>query len=62
MASRSKAYCASLACLPISLWTGNTPTLRTYQRISLHFMGVTTFEESTNHIDNLHRFTSAVKA
>ena len=48
-----QAYCAIIACLLISLWTGRKPTLRTYEMICLYFMGWATFEELINHIKNL---------
>ena len=35
-----QAYCAIIACLLISLWTGRKPTLRTYEMICLYFTGL----------------------
>jgi len=48
-----QAYCAIIACLLISLWTGHKPTLRTYEMICLYFLGWATLEELNNHIKNL---------
>lgn len=48
-----QAYCAIIACLLISLWTGRKPTLRSYERICLYFMGWATLEEVTAHIAKL---------
>jgi hypothetical protein len=48
-----QAYCAIIACLLISLWTGRKPTLRTYEMLCLYFTGLATFEELINHINKL---------
>ncbi len=48
-----QAYCAIIACLLISLWTGGEPTLRTYEMICLYFAGWATLEELTDHIKRL---------
>jgi Transposase DDE domain len=48
-----QAYCAIIACLLISLWTGRKPTLRTYEMICLYFMGWATLEEIVDHIAKL---------
>ena len=48
-----QAYCASIACLLISLWTGRKPTLRSYEMICLYFMGWATLEEFIAHIAKL---------
>src|SRR5262245_12906838 len=48
-----QAYCAIIACLLISLWTGRKPTLRTYEMICLYFMGWATLEELIAHISKL---------
>ena len=34
-----QTYCAIIACLIISLWTGRKPTLRTYEMICYYLMG-----------------------
>jgi hypothetical protein len=48
-----QAYCAIIACLLISLWTGRKPTLRTYEMICLYFAGWATLEELIEHISKL---------
>jgi hypothetical protein len=48
-----QAYCAIIACLLISLWTGRKPTLRTYEMLCFHFAGWATLEELMNHIHKL---------
>ena len=48
-----QAYCAIIACLLISLWTGRKPTLRTYEMICHYFAGLATLEELINHISKL---------
>ena len=48
-----QAYCAIIACLLISLWTGRKPTLRTYEMICLYFAGWASQEELLEHINKL---------
>lgn len=48
-----QAYCAIIACLLISLWTGRKPTLRSYEMICFYFMGWATLEEVAAHIAKL---------
>lgn len=48
-----QAYCAIIACLLISLWTGRKPTLRSYEMVCLYFMGWATLEELIEHIAKL---------
>jgi hypothetical protein len=48
-----QAYCAIIACLLISLWTGRKPTLRTYEMICHYFAGLATLEELIDHISKL---------
>ena len=48
-----QAYCAIIACLLISLWTGRKPTLRTYEMVSMYFTGLATLEELIDHIAKL---------
>jgi Transposase DDE domain len=48
-----QAYCAIIACLLISLWTGRKPTLRTYEMICLYFAGWASLEELLEHISKL---------
>jgi len=48
-----QAYCAIIACLLISLWTGRKPTLRTFEMICLCFAGWATLDELIRHINKL---------
>src|SRR6266567_271753 len=48
-----QTYCAIIACLLISLWTGRKPTLRTYEMICLYFAGWASLEELLDHINTL---------
>lgn len=48
-----QVYCAMIACLLISLWTGRKPTLRTYEMICYYFCGLADEEELTRHIEKL---------
>lgn len=50
-----QAYCAIIACLLISLWTGRKPTLRTYEMICFYFCGLATETELRAHLDKLKR-------
>lgn len=52
-----QAYCAIIACLLISLWTGRKPTLRTYEMICLYFAGWASLEELIEHIHRLKDVT-----
>jgi hypothetical protein len=53
-----QAYCAIIACLLISLWTGRKPTLRTYEMICLYFAGWATLEELLAHVKKLKPVTA----
>lgn len=46
-------YCALIAGMLITLWTGRKPTKRTFEMISLHFMGWASDEELGRHIEQL---------
>ena len=48
-----QAYCAIIACLLISLWTGRKSTLHSYEMICLYFMGWASLEEIKAHISKL---------
>ena len=48
-----QTYCAIIACLLISLWTGRKPTLRTYEMICHYFTGLADEEELLAHISKL---------
>jgi len=48
-----QTYCAIIACMLISLWTGRKPTLRTYEMICYYFMGLADEDELLAHIAKL---------
>ncbi len=48
-----QTYCAIIACLLISLWTGRKPTLRTYEMICHYFTGLADEEELLAHLEKL---------
>ena len=48
-----QTYCAIIACLLISLWTGRKPTLRTYEMICYYFCGLAGEEELLRHLEKL---------
>lgn len=48
-----QTYCAIIACLLISLWTGRQPTLRTYEMICYYFCGLADEEELLQHLAKL---------
>jgi hypothetical protein len=48
-----QTYCAIIACMLISLWTGKKPTLRTYEMICFYFCGLADEDELQSHIQKL---------
>jgi hypothetical protein len=48
-----QVYCAIIACMLISLWTGRKPTKRTYEMICYFFTGLADEEELLAHIEKL---------
>jgi hypothetical protein len=50
-----QTYCAIIACMLISLWTGRKPTLRTYEMICYFMMGLASEEELQAHIEKLKK-------
>ncbi len=56
-----QTYCAIIACLLISLWTGRKPTLRTYEMICFYFCGLASEEELLAHIAKLKRQEEAAQ-
>jgi hypothetical protein len=48
-----QVYCALIAGMLITLWTGRKPTKRTFEMISLNFMGWASDEELKRHIEQL---------
>jgi hypothetical protein len=50
-----QTYCAIIACMLISLWTGCKPTLRTYEMICHYFTGLAEEDELLAHLAKLQR-------
>lgn len=48
-----QTYCAIIACLLISLYTGKKPTLRTYEMVCYYFTGLADDEELLAHLAKL---------
>jgi hypothetical protein len=48
-----QTYCAVIACMLISLWTGRKPTLRTYEMICHYFTGLAEEDELLAHLAKL---------
>jgi Transposase DDE domain len=54
-----QTYCAIIACMLISLWTGRKPTLRTYEMICFYFTGLASQEELLAHLAKLKAHDAA---
>ena len=50
-----QTYCAIIACMLISLWTGRKPTRRTYEMICWYFCSMADDEELLSHINRLKK-------
>ena len=50
-----QTYCAIIACLLISLWTGRKPTRRTYEMVCWYFCGMADDDELLSHINRLKK-------
>ena len=48
-----QTYCAIIACMLLSLWTGKKPTRRTYEMICFYFTGLADEDELLEHIAKL---------
>lgn len=48
-----QVYCAIIACMLISLWTGRKPTLRTHEMICWYFCGMADDDELLAHLNGL---------
>jgi hypothetical protein len=59
--SEIQTYCAIIACLLTSLWTGRKPTLRTYEMACFYFCGLASEEELLAHLAKLQRQDEAAK-
>jgi hypothetical protein len=57
-----QTYCAIIACMLISLWTGRKPTLRTYEMICFYFCGMADEDELLAHIEKLKRQDEAANS
>jgi hypothetical protein len=49
-----QVYCALLASMLITLWTGKKPTKRTFEMLSLYFLGWASEQELVGHIETLN--------
>jgi len=52
-----QTYCAIIACMLISLWTGKKPTLRTYEMICWYLVGMASMDELMAHLARLKKHT-----
>ena len=48
-----QAYCALIACLLILIYTGRTPTKRTFEMICFYLIGWASLEEMERHVEKL---------
>jgi Transposase DDE domain len=48
-----QTYCAIIACMLITLWTGRRPTLRTYEMVCYYFTGLADEDELLAHLVKL---------
>lgn len=53
-----QTYCAIIACMLISLWTGRKPTLRTYEMLCYYWIGWAEEDELLAHLARLHKQTA----
>ena len=56
-----QTYCAVIACMLFSLWTGRKPTLRTYEMVCYYFCGLAGEEEVFAHLAKLKRNDEVAK-
>jgi Transposase DDE domain len=56
-----QTYCAIIACMLISLWTGRKPTLRTYEMICYYFTGLASQDELLAHLAKLKAHDATVQ-
>jgi DDE family transposase len=54
-----QTYCAIIACMLITLWTGRKPTLRTHEMICWYFLGIAELDELLAHIEKLKKHDAA---
>ena len=55
-----QTYCAIIACMLITLWTGKKPTLRTHEMICWYFIGIASLDELLAHIAKLKKADARV--
>jgi len=55
-----QTYCAIIACMLISLWTGRKPTLRTYEMICHYFTGLADEDELLAHLAKLREHADRI--
>ncbi len=48
-----QVYCALIASMLITLWTGRKPTKRTFEMLQFYFLGWATEQELNQHLDSL---------
>jgi IS4 transposase len=56
-----QVYCALIASMLITLWTGRKPTKRTFEMLCYHFMGWADDEELFNHIEKLKQTDNSIR-
>jgi hypothetical protein len=56
-----QVYCALIASMLITLWTGRKPTKRTFEMLCYHFMEWADDEELLNHIEKLKQAETTKK-
>jgi IS4 transposase len=56
-----QVYCALIASMLITLWTGRKPTKRTFEMLCYHFMGWADDEELFDHIEKLKQADNTQK-
>jgi IS4 transposase len=56
-----QVYCALIASMLITLWTGRKPTKRTFEMLCYHFMGWADDEELFDHIEKLKQADNTKK-
>jgi len=57
-----QVYCALIASMLITLWTGRKPTKRTFEMLCYHFMGWADDEELFDHIEKLKQANNTKKS
>jgi hypothetical protein len=55
-----QVYCALIASLLISLWTGRKPDKRTYEMLCLHMQGWASDQELEKHLESLKKVTKKI--